>query len=150
MKKSLFPFVLAAALWWPAVASAQGFNLDWYKISDGGGTSAGGVYGISGTIGQADASPTMSGGSYALTGGFWSMIQTLPTPDLPPLTIVRSGKQVAVAWPNTGSYILQQNSNLGVPGGWITSGYPVTTANGTNSITVTSPGGNLFFRLSQP
>ncbi len=33
---------------------------------------------------------------------------------------------------------------------WTTTGYPITTANGTNSITVTPPKGNLFFRLSNP
>jgi hypothetical protein len=37
-----------------------------------------------------------------------------------------------------------------LPAGWSTSGYPVTSnANGTNSITITPPTGNLFFRLFQ-
>jgi hypothetical protein len=44
---------------------------------------------------------------------------------------------------------LQQNSNLANTGGWMTSGYTITTANGTNSITITPPTGNLFFRLKQ-
>ena len=44
-----------------------------------------------------------------------------------------------VSWPNTGSYTLQQNNNLAVPAGWATSGYTITTANGTNSITITPP-----------
>jgi len=35
--------------------------------------------------------------------------------------------------------------------GWATSGYSViTNANGTNSITITPPMGNLFFRLANP
>jgi hypothetical protein len=38
----------------------------------GGGTSSGGAYTLSGTIGQADASSPMSGGAYTLTGGFWA------------------------------------------------------------------------------
>jgi hypothetical protein len=33
--------------------------------------------------------------------------------------------------------------------GWATSGYQINTNNGTNSITITSPTGNLFFRLSK-
>jgi hypothetical protein len=45
---------------------------------------------------------------------------------------------------------LQQNNNLAAPGGWTTSGYTITTSNGTNSITITSPTGHLFFRLKQP
>jgi hypothetical protein len=34
---------------------------------------------------------------------------------------------------------------------WATNGYTISTnANGTNSIAITPPTGNLFFRLSQP
>jgi hypothetical protein len=45
---------------------------------------------------------------------------------------------------------LQQNTNLAQTNGWTTSGYSITTVNGTNSITITPPTGNLFFRLSNP
>ena len=51
-------------------ASAQ-FSIDWYTIDGGGGTSTGGTFELSGTIGQHDAG-TMSGGSFTLTGGYWS------------------------------------------------------------------------------
>ncbi len=57
---------------------------------------------------------------------------------------------VVVFWPNTGNYTLQQNSNLATTAGWMTSGYPITTADGTNSITISPPAGDLFFRLSNP
>lgn len=56
-----------------AYASGQ-YTVNWSTI-DGGGTmsSAGGSYALSGTIGQPDASApgAMTGGSFALTGGFW-------------------------------------------------------------------------------
>jgi hypothetical protein len=52
-----------------ATASAQP-TIDWYTIDGGGGTSSGGVFTLSGTIGQPDAG-VMSGGSFTLTGGFW-------------------------------------------------------------------------------
>ncbi len=57
-----------------APASAQsggGYDLTWNTI-DGGGAmfSTGGAYSLGGTIGQYDTG-TMSGGSYALNGGFW-------------------------------------------------------------------------------
>ena len=55
-----------------------------------------------------------------------------------------------VSWPNTGSYTLQQNPNIAATAGWTASGYAVATANGTNSISITPPTGNLFFRLSIP
>ena len=58
-------------------ASAQQYSIDWYKVSGGGGTSTGGTYQVSGTIGQPDASGALSGGNYSLTGGFWSLISVV-------------------------------------------------------------------------
>jgi len=130
---------------------AQTYSIDWYKIAGGGGTSTGGTYQVSGTIGQHDASDAMTGGNYSLTGGFWALISVVQTPGLPLLTITLNSQPstVTVSWPNTGTCTLQQNSNL-AGGSWITSGYTITTSNGTNSITITPPTGNLFFRLKQP
>ena len=127
---------------------AQPYSIDWYKIAGGGGTSTGGTYQVSGTIGQPDASGAMTGGNYSLTGGFWSLITVVQTAGLPNLSIAHSGNSVIVSWPNAGSCTLQQNNDLAAPGGWSTSGYTINTSNGTNSITITSPTGNLFFRLS--
>ena len=130
-------------------ASGQSYSIDWHKIAGGGGTSTGGVYALSGTIGQHDASTPLTGGPYSLTGGFWAIISAVQTPGLPNLTITHSGNHVIVSWPNTGSYILQQNPNVANPAGWTTSAYSINSLNGTNSITLISPTGNLFFRLHQ-
>src|SRR5208337_1732164 len=128
-------------------ASGQSYSIDWYKIAGGGGTSTGGTYAVSGTIGQQDAGGPMTGGSYSLTGGFWALISVVQTPGTPNLTVRFVGpNSVVVSWPNTGTYTLLQNSSVG-GGGWTTSGYTITTANGTNSIAITPPTGNLFFRL---
>lgn len=50
-------------------AVAQNHSMDWYKIASGGGTGIGGVYTVSGTIGQHDAtsSAAMTSVSYSLT-----------------------------------------------------------------------------------
>lgn len=42
-------------------------------IASGSGTSSGGDFSISGTIGQADVDPLQpsTGGDFAITGGFW-------------------------------------------------------------------------------
>jgi hypothetical protein len=128
--------------------NAQNYNIDWYTVAGGGDTSTGGVYAVSGTIGQHDAGGPMTGGNYSLAGGFWALISAIQTPGLPPLVITHSGQNVIVSWPDTGSYTLQQNATLAVPTGWAASGYTITTANGTNSITITLPTGNLFFRLA--
>jgi hypothetical protein len=135
----------------PGTGFTQSYSIDWYKIAGGGGTSTGGTYQVSGTIGQHDAGGPMTGGNYSLTGGFWSLISVVQTAGLPNLIIVPNGSNsVKILWPDTGSYTLQQNSNLVATAGWTTSGYSITTANGTNSITITPPTGNLFFRLKQP
>ena len=134
-------------------ASAQSYSVDWYKVAGGGGTSTGGTYTVNGTIGQPDASGAMNGGNYSVTGGYWSLINVVQTPGLPNLIIVPNGaNSVKVLWPDpaTNSYTLQQNANLAAGNSWATSGYTITPANGTNSITITPPTGNLFFRLKTP
>src|SRR2546430_8019352 len=53
-----FLIVLAAAALAPA-ARAQ-FQIDWYTIDGGGGTSSGGTFSLTATIGQPDAGPLMT------------------------------------------------------------------------------------------
>jgi hypothetical protein len=63
--------VVLAAL--PARAAlADTFDLNWWTV-DGGGdmNTVGGTFTLSGTIGQPDAGPAMTGGGFSLTGGFW-------------------------------------------------------------------------------
>ena len=131
-------------------AHAQSYSVDWYKIAGGGGTSTGGTYQVSGTIGQHDASGAMSGGNYSVTGGFWALINVVQTPGTPNLLIFPNGaNSVKILWPNTGNYTLQQNGNLATTN-WTTSGFAITNGFGTNFVTITPPVGNLFFRLKNP
>lgn len=146
MKKLILISFLVAA----NAAFAQPFSIDWYKVAGGGGTASGLTYSMSGTIGQHDAGTAMRGSTYSVTGGFWSIIAAVPVPGVPNLIIQSLGRSgVKLSWPNTGSYTLQQNSNLAM-GIWTASSYAITTANGTNSITITPPAEKLFFRLSNP
>lgn len=148
LKTALLAYVLTAAGWLPA---ADTYSIDWYKIAGGGGVSSNGQYTVSGTIGQADASVApMNGGSYSLTGGFWALISVAQTPGAPTLYISRAGNTVTVYWQAVAGWSLQQNGNLANLSGWAVSGYSVTTSNGTNSVTITPPTGNLYFRLSGP
>ncbi len=131
-------------------AHAQSYSIDWYKVSGGGGASTRGVYSVTGTIGQPDAGGAMTGGNYSLTGGFWSLIAVVQTAGSPTLTVSHSGSSVIVSWQDTGSFTLQQNSNLTATANWTTSGYSISTSNGTSSITITAPTRSLFFRLANP
>lgn len=55
----------------PLTASGD-YTIDWWTVDGGGAQSCtGGGFTLSGTIGQPDASAVMSGGDYALRGGFW-------------------------------------------------------------------------------
>ena len=126
--------------------SAQQYSIDWYKVAGGGGTSTGGTFAVSGTIGQHDAGGPMTGGNYSLTGGFWALISVVQTPGAPTLYISRSGNTVTVFWLNVSGWSLQQNANLATPASWsLSSG--VMTSNGTNYLNLNSPAGSLFFRL---
>jgi hypothetical protein len=147
MKTTVIAFLVFVGM--ALSADAQSYSISWYKIAGGGGTSSNGQYAISGTIGQPDASGAMTGGQYSVTGGFWSLVAAVQTAGLPALTVTRSGNSVIVSWPNTGNYALQQTSNLALTN-WPTSGSAISTSNGTNSITITPPTGNLFFRLANP
>jgi hypothetical protein len=129
-------------------ALGQSYSIDWYKISGGGGTSTGATYQVTGTIGQPEAGSTMSGGQYSLTGGFWSLIAVVQTAGAPRLTIAHSGNSVTVSWPVTAAgIVLKQNNSVANAAGWSTYGGTINTANGTNSITVTSPTGNQYYGL---
>jgi hypothetical protein len=141
--------ILILGLLLPVMSWAQSYSINWYKIAGGGGVSTGGTYQVSGTIGQQDAGGPMTGGTYSLTGGFWALIQVIQTTGAPTLYISHSGNTVTVYWQNVSGWTLQQNNNLTVPAGWSNSS-GVSTSNGTNFWNVTSPTGNLFFRLANP
>jgi hypothetical protein len=63
----------SAALLCTALAAAPAcaqFSIPWSTIDGGGGTSTGGGFTLTGTIGQPDAA-TLVGGSFQCLGGYW-------------------------------------------------------------------------------
>jgi hypothetical protein len=134
----------------PARGLAQAYSIDWYKIAGGGGASAGGAYTLNGTMGQPDASGAMTGGTYSLTGGFWSLVSVVSSPGAPTLVIERvNATTVKVSWPfpSTG-WTLQQNSTLTTVG-W--AGSTGVANDGVNNyLLISPPKGNWFFRLENP
>jgi len=127
-------------------AHAQSYSIDWSKIAGGGGTSTGGVYAVSGTIGQPDAGGPMTNGQYSVTGGFWSLVNVVQTPGAPLLAITFAANQAIVSWsPSVTGWTLQTNNNLAT-GTW--GNYLGTVSN--NRVTNSARTGDLFFRLKQP
>ncbi len=61
------------------LASSQSFaqfEIKKYTINSGGSTVANGNFKISSSIGQVDASNTLTGGSFTVRGGFWNKTTT--------------------------------------------------------------------------
>ena len=69
MRFSLLLLALLAVLFVSPWAGAD-YEISWYTIDGGGGTSSGGPYVLTGTIGQPDADWS-EGDGYELLGGFW-------------------------------------------------------------------------------
>ena len=134
-----------------AVAFAQNYSIDWFTIDGGGGTSTGGVFSISGTIGQPDAG-RMSGGNFTVEGGFWSIIAAVQTPGAPLLKVFRTTTNtVVISWPapSTG-FSLQQNPVVNNGASWIgVTNVPVVVGS-DNRVIISSPAGNKFYRLKSP
>lgn len=131
-------------------ARAQSYAINWYKVSGGGGTSTGGVYSISGTVGQHDAGGPMIGGNYSLTGGFWTLY-AVQTPGAPMLSIkITTTNTAMVYWPSpSGGYNPQVNTNLATAN-WVTPVESVTDNGTIKYIIVNPPSGNRFYRLVHP
>jgi hypothetical protein len=144
---ALLPLLLGLS----AAYAQTNFTLDWFSVDGGGGISTGGVYTVSGTIGQPDAGTTMTGGNYSLEGGFWGLIAAIQSPGRPWLTITRTAtNSVIISWPSPSTgWTLWLNTNLNT----VNWSEVLTTPNDdgtTKSVTVAPPLGNRFYRLEKP
>jgi hypothetical protein len=147
-------YILAIALFVtaflaPSARAQTNYSISWYTIAGGGGTSSGGSFAVSGTIGQ-HSTATMSGGSYSLTGGFWSIIAAVQTPGSPLLSIVKSGTEAIISWlaPSSG-FVLEESPTL-APTAWTASTATMTTNDGIISVTVPAVSGYQYYRLHYP
>ena len=127
-------------------AAAQNFNIDWSTIDGGGGTSTGGVYSVSGTLGQPDAGGPLTNGQYSVTGGFWVLPIAVQTVGGPFLTIVPAAPgQATLSWtPATPGFVLQETLSL-APSNWVNS-----ASGAANPITVPAAVPSKFYRLRKP
>src|SRR3954453_15032672 len=146
----LLSMITGAFLLLTSAIYAQNYAIDWFKVSGGGGTSTGGVFAVSGTIGQPDASGAATGGIFSLTGGFWSLF-AVQTGGAPALRIFLTTTNTAVVgWPGPSTgYNLQSSTNLG-PANWSPVTNPVSLVGNENQVILSPPAGNRYFRLSHP
>ena len=132
-------------------ADAQDYAIDWWTVDGGGGTSTGGVYSVSGTIGQPDAGE-MSGGTFTLVGGFWGVVAAIQTPGAPLLSVLLTNGSVIVSWPRPAEgWVLDEVASLVTSPGsndWTQVAMPYVT--NATQIEVRMPPlvtGNKFYRL---
>jgi hypothetical protein len=132
-----------------AVAALRGqdYSIDWSSVDGGGGTSTGGVYVVSGTIGQPDAG-SMSGGVYQLDGGFWSIYSVVQTPGAPLLAIYPTRTNaVILMWPSPSTgYALQQNGDVSTTN-WVGVAQTPIDNGAVKSLVVSPSSGRRFYRL---
>lgn len=146
-----FAFLLGAAV----AAHAQNFSLDWRTIGGGGGTSTGGVFAVSGTIGQP-VTGVSQGGSFTLTGGFWSQVYAVQTVGAPLLSISLNLElsTVNISWPRPATGFLLEHVlaiDASPVTGWTLVSPATYQTNATDIfITIPSPAGNNFYRLRKP
>ena len=141
------PALLGLLLWLaPLALPAQTYSIDWYKVAGGGGTSTGGVYAVSGTVGQQDAGGPMTNGQYSVTGGFWALPIPVQTTNAPTLAIIPAAPGWAtISWtPPTPGFVLQETTSL-APTNWTNS-----PSGATNPITVPAVPPAKFYRLNKP
>ncbi len=136
-------------------ANAQSYSINKFVIAGGGGlNSTGGVYAVSGTIGQYDASGPLSDGTFNLVGGFWALPIAKQTPNAPLLSVEQlAGNNVRVYWPLPATgFVLDQATSLVSPpatNAWTQVAFPYQT-NATH-LSVTVPVvANRFYRLRKP
>jgi hypothetical protein len=144
----LFCFLLTAL----CIPVRAQYSIDWSTMDGGGGTSTGGVYSVTGTIGQPDAG-TMSGGNFTLEGGFWGAIAAVQTPGAPLLTITLNPQlsTINVSWPSPSTaWTLQQNTNSVGSVNWSNVTATIQDDGTTKTLLVNPPTGNRFYRLHKP
>jgi hypothetical protein len=135
-----------------SAARAQTYSISLSTVDSGGGTSTGGVYAVSGTVGQPDAG-TLSGGNFTLSGGFWGIVAAVQTPGAPTLAITRTTtNSVVVSWPLPAEgWVLEWTNRLARASAAWTQVSPPYQGNTTQSwIIVSPPSGNQFYRLHKP
>ncbi len=134
-------------------ADAQDLAMQRHVIAGGTGSSSGGAFSLSGTVGQPDASTPLTGGAFALTGGFWASPQAVQTPGAPHLSVALSNGMVVISWPlPADGFVLDRKTTLNngfVPTFWTQVPFPYQT-NATHIFVTVPPDNTGFYRLRKP
>jgi hypothetical protein len=140
--------VVAAGLLVVPSIFGQTYVMDGAVLSAGGGVSTGGVFSVSGAVGQGVVTSAKSG-DYELQTGFWSWVVVVQTPSAPRLSVTSSNGFAVLTWPvASGQFLLEQSQSVTAPpASW--SVVPLAYSTNNNVISVTAPlsHGVMFYRL---
>ena len=120
-------------------------------MAAGSGTSAGGNYILSATLGEPFGGETYSD-NYAVEAGFESIVVNLE-PEAPPiLRIARAGaNSVLILWPASATdWVLQETSTLGDSANWTDVSASVVVNGADNTATLPLVAGSRYYRLRHP
>jgi uncharacterized repeat protein (TIGR01451 family) len=102
---------LAAVALPAADAAAQPYDVSWWTVDGGGGTSSGGPYVLTGTAGQPDAGGPFAGSPYGLHSGFWALAAGFVGPEAD-LSVTKADGQASAVPGQSVTYTIVA-SNLG-------------------------------------
>ena len=154
MNKSIliaFAATLALAVY---AQSGGSFAITSSTIDCGGGTSRGGSFALSGTIGQTDAAPPLvsTNGRFQLEPGFWSGVTVQQTPGAPLLKIrLIAAGQAVISWPvSVSGFALEACADLG-SGAWTPVNYSVVDTATEHTVSVSTAGHRCYrLKLEMP
>ncbi len=156
--KTILHLLALTALFTAARTNAQPFTVTGHVIAGGGGTASGGRFQVTGTIGQPEAGPRLTGGCFSIDPGFWGAYAIVLTPGAPVLRIRQlDPNYVRVAFPpGCGDWVLQWTRVLETnPAATVwtddaASNLILVGEELVREFHIPSWGPRLFFRLRQP
>lgn len=119
--------------------------IDWSTLGGGGAVASGGVYELSGTVGQMATGPS-AGGAYTLDDGFWSV----PAADLSSRELIVNGgfEDVAGTFVPDGYGLMSLLPGSTVIPGWTTVDAELAWCGNANTFGARTPFGDGFLELT--
>ncbi len=136
-----------------AGSAEQTLRVDKFVLSGGGGESAGGKFGVTGTIGQPEGDQTLVGGRFGVDPGFWSAIGLVQLPGSPLLQLRRIDTQVLIVWPLATieqGFVIEESASMEPSAIWRKATGSFRVGGDKVVLTVAARPGLRFFRLKRP
>jgi hypothetical protein len=124
------------------------FLVDWYKIAGGGGASNAEDYSLVSTVGQAHAG-TVSGGDFAVQGGFWGFRPRNQVSDVPVLRVAAaSNNTLLLSWSvSFAGFVLEESDDPATVAWSVVQWTPIQVGSEWRVTVPLGDAGSRFYRL---